>query len=153
MLRLPKTSPALKNLLKYKLGTVGRPSATRLSQRIRWAIETRGKKLPIEDWPWGSTGPTALTHFVKKTGEIKNAQPVEAFYPVDWKKLDLIVNNNVNSIDALEDSYGIHLWGKYIRNKLKEMQGHPEEGSILHQLLARHGLASMKAHNLAHIDG
>lgn len=140
VLRLPHDSPALKRLLQYRPDSVGRPLAAAWKRRLKWLVQMRGRAAPIEYWPWGATGPTAVTYHMRKTGEIAQALPVAAFYPIGWQQLDRLVFNNGLTVNDFPHTYGIHLWGKFIRRALNKMGGVPERDSLLDQLLLKHDL-------------
>lgn len=140
VLRLPATSPALAELLRYGPDTYGRPWAAPWPRRLRWLVSMRGRKAPVTDWPWGSTGPTAVTYYMRKTGEIEHALPVAAFYPIPWTEVEKLIMDNGLSIDDFPQTYGIHLWGKFIHRALQQIGGQPQPGSILAQLMQRHGV-------------
>lgn len=140
VLRLPLQSPALRGLLSMGPDTVGRPLAAPLLRRLRWIARMRGKTAPIEAWPWGATGPTALTYYMRRSGEITHALPVSAFYPLGWQEVDRLVKAGPLTPDSFPQSYGIRLWGKFIHRALRGMGGRPETGSLLDQLLTRHSI-------------
>lgn len=142
VLRLPHDSVALKRLLKYGPDTVGRPLAAPFLRRLRWLIKMRGRASPIESWPWGATGPTAVTYQMRKSGEISHALPVEAFYPIGWQEVDRLVKARKLEPEDFPRSYGIHLWGKFIHRALDEMGGRPEEGSLLERLYVKHSIGA-----------
>lgn len=138
VLGLPAQSQTLRRLLKMTPETVA-PAATVFQPWWRsWIPRLRGYTMPIEDWPWGTTGPMALTHHLRHSGEISHALPPSAFYPIGWQEMDKLIKAGQLTLDDLRDSYGIHLWGKFIRQALQQTRGHPEEGSVLDQLLKRH---------------
>ena len=58
---MPKTSPALAELKRFKPGMRGiAPHITGL-RRLKYQIKTLGRGVPIEAWPWGSTGPPSAS--------------------------------------------------------------------------------------------
>lgn len=140
VLRLPSGSPALRKLLKFTPETVGRPLAAGWKRRLRWIVNMRGRSAPIENWPWGATGPTAVTYHLRRSGESDQAQPVNAFYPVAWNDTLKLLETSDLTPDNFPDSYGIHLWGKFIRRNLDRMGGKPKPDSLLDRLLLRHSV-------------
>ena len=120
VLKLPKNSPALVELLKYKENTRGYPPMLKGLRKFRYLAKSFGQGLPIEKWPWGSIGPRALTHFLRSTGEISKAQELAAFYPVPFEEARrFIMPGEISPLDISSDTYAVHLWGNSIRKILK----------------------------------
>lgn len=82
VLRLPLASATLRALLALGPDTVGFPDYLRGLERAKLWLRTLGRGTTIDRWPWGATGPKALTHALRQTGEIRHALPVAAFYAV-----------------------------------------------------------------------
>ncbi|MFV0292632.1 MAG: hypothetical protein ACK5II_05230 [Paracoccus sp. (in: a-proteobacteria)] len=82
VLRLPRNSPVLADLSDLKPGMRGIAPHIQGGRRLKYRIKTLGRGVPIEKWPWGSTGPRALTTFLRKHDELQYALPLEVLYPI-----------------------------------------------------------------------
>lgn len=82
VLRLPKDSPTLADLSRLTPDTRGIAPHIRGLRRAKYWVRTLGRGVPIDRWPWGSTGPRALTAYLRKHGEIVHALPMEVLYPI-----------------------------------------------------------------------
>nr|WP_111297723.1 hypothetical protein [Paracoccus saliphilus] len=82
VLRLPKSSATLADLSRLAPGTRGVAPHVGGLRRAKYWIKTLGRGVPIERWPWGSTGPRALTTFLRRHGEIRHALPQQVLYPI-----------------------------------------------------------------------
>lgn len=82
VLCLPAGSPTLARLREFCLDTRGVPQHVKGLRHVKHSVRTFGPDYRIEDWLRGSTGPRALIIYLKGTGEVRHALPVEAFYPV-----------------------------------------------------------------------
>ncbi|MEX2584059.1 MAG: hypothetical protein WD766_12330 [Gemmatimonadota bacterium] len=63
---------------------------------------------------WGeSAGPVGLTRALMHHDLLGCAKPPTAFYPInstDWRSI--FYRNDPNALDALDDSYAVHLWNE-----------------------------------------
>ena len=83
VLRLPRQSQGLRELLKIGPETKGIPPHLTGMRRFKYGLRNMiAGGLGIERWPWGATGPSFLSRTLLESGEISKAQPREAFYPV-----------------------------------------------------------------------
>ena len=89
--------------------------------------------LTIDQWPWGSIGPAAITHFLQQTGEIKHTLPMSAFYAVPLAQVERFVQPGaLQDSDIPDDAWALHLWGKELRQVLQhKYQGRIPAGSFL----------------------
>ncbi|WBU64214.1 hypothetical protein [Paracoccus aerodenitrificans] len=119
VLRMPKDSPALAELLKFKPGMRGiAPHITGL-RRLKYRIRTLGQGVPIEEWPWGSTGPRALSAYLRRHDEMKYAMPVETFYPIVPADCERFVAPAALSDDDFgPGTYGVHLSASNVQKVL-----------------------------------
>jgi hypothetical protein len=121
VLRLPENSPALKELLQYKITSHGYPPYMKLSRKIKYFFKSLGSGLPIEKWPWGSIGPRALTFHLTKTDEIVHALPILAFYPVPFENAELfLIPGKITDADFNSETYAVHFWGNSIRKLIQQ---------------------------------
>jgi hypothetical protein len=133
ILRLPRTSPTLAELLKFTAETRGLPPHFAGLRRFRYWIRSFGRGLTIDRWPWASTGPRALTRFLKQTGEISHALPVSAFYTVPFEDARrFVVPGALALADLPADAWAVHLWGSNLRKVIDtEFGGKVPAGSFL----------------------
>lgn len=139
ILRLPKTSPALEDLCRFACGTRGvAPHITGL-RRLKYWVRTLGRGEPIEQWPWGSTGPRALSVFLRRHGEIGHALPTEAFYLIAPDQCRRFLEpHGLADADFGPGTYGIHLSASNLNKVLKaEFGGVIPPESFLGQHLAQ----------------
>ncbi|MFV2035516.1 MAG: hypothetical protein ACC631_10510 [Halocynthiibacter sp.] len=140
VLRLPKASPALQKLARFRPDSIGYPPFTSFKKGLKWYLRTFGLRQPIERWPWGSTGPRALTHYLRQTGEIKHALPRAAFFPFSWRELDRMLEPGAVSLSDLDETtYGVHLWGKFLHQHIAgKYGGEIPPGSLIDQMFVRY---------------
>ncbi|MDO5631978.1 MAG: glycosyltransferase family 2 protein [Paracoccus sp. (in: a-proteobacteria)] len=95
-------------------------------KRMQTALDT-GETLNLGDLPWGATGPVALTHFAKETGELAHAQPTHVFFPISFQQRKLLTENA--SLDRATQLIGqdkvlaVHLYSRWMRKYTKGMRG------------------------------
>lgn len=136
VLRLPTRSAALAHLSRLNVDTRGYPPFLTGFRRFRYMAKSFGMGLHISDWPWGSIGPRALTHYLKETGEIVHALPVEAFYPIAYQQAERFAQPHDLSLDSFApDTYAVHLWGKALRQHIQEERGVIARDSFLHDAM------------------
>ena len=117
VLRLPPDAPMLGALLEqFEERTV--PRALPWYRRAPFAArKLLTGKVDLARTPWGTTGPYALTRFVKEFGLSAEALPTEVFYPVEWRRADWIIDPAVTLADVTtERTVAIHLWNECIRS-------------------------------------
>jgi hypothetical protein len=116
VLRLPRESPTLRQLLRYDAAYVGYPPHLGRFRRWKYVARSLGRGLPITKWPWGSLGPRALTHHMRENGEAVHALPVQAFYPVPMAKVDwLLLPGRLQRSSFGPESMAVHVWGSHLR--------------------------------------
>ncbi|MBA4490617.1 hypothetical protein [Paracoccus sp. S1E-3] len=119
VLRMPHSSPALADLKCFRPGMRGiAPHITGL-RRLKYQIGTLGRGVPIEAWPWGSTGPRALSAYLRRHDEIKYALPIETFYPILPTDCERFVAPGAPSdADFGPATYGVHLSASNVQKVL-----------------------------------
>lgn len=140
VLRLPRESLALNQLQSLCLIRHGVPPFLTGGKKFKYWVKNllQKKGLSIEDWPWGSFGPSALTNFLANSGEIAYAFPRECFYPLSATQIGKVLQPGALSLNSFNpETYGIHLWGKKLRLLLQaEGESGVLEGSLLAELLS-----------------
>lgn len=143
VLGLPPDSETLRALLDFTsdpfaIPTWYGPDYVRELQARRDA----GDPVPAGEMPWGVWGPHALTHFLKKTGEIRFSMPRETLYPFRYRDRGKMLKRGVDA-DAFitPDTYSVHFYGRRMRRRLVERDGGvPKRFSLVGKLLHRHGI-------------
>lgn len=124
VLGLPKDSPALAALAELRPTTVGFPPDVRWDKRLWMSLVSGGKGVPIGTWPHTTTGPRALTHHLKATGEITRALPMETFYPFAWNEVDRFTTpGRLRPSDIPKACVALHLWGFHIKRRIRRRHG------------------------------
>ena len=133
VLRLPRDSLALQQLLQYQPSTRGYPPFFSRSRRVKYWIKSGGRTPHITRWPWGAIGPRGLTYHLNQTGEIRHALPQAVFYSVSSAEVLRLITapDCIGSLQFPEQSRYLHLWGKQLRIALTLQELHP--GSFLAQ--------------------
>ncbi|HEV2865715.1 MAG TPA: hypothetical protein VGX37_04315, partial [Allosphingosinicella sp.] len=80
----------------------------------RWRLWRTGRT-GIEQMPWGSAGPRALTHVARKLGLDRWALPPSVLYPVHWRDAQWI-RDPARTLDEVvrADTIAVHLWNHCI---------------------------------------
>ena len=106
-----------------------------------------GTPVHMTEQQWGFTGPASVTHFLVETGEIDNALPEPAFYPVSFKHRNHMIMSRFSVEDRFtDDTCGVHFWARRMKPRLAEKENNvPRTGSFMHGLLARHDIDPSKA--------
>ena len=132
ILRIPAQSPLLPPLLELferKRMPSWIPWRFYLPTVVRELFSGRGD---LSRWPFGTTGPFALTAAAKRLGLSSEAFPKEVFNPVRWQSAAWIVDPAI-SLESVttERSVAVHLWNECIRDFKNEPA---PVGSFLHRL-------------------
>lgn len=137
VLRVPKGSATLRELLVLNETTKGIPPHLKGMRKLKYSIRDKlAGGLSIERWPWGATGPQLLTKCLKESGEIVNALPVNTFYSVPlsdaWKFCEPM---GFNREQATSDAYAVHVWANVLRPYVKEKYDgkFPKESFIMQE--------------------
>jgi predicted methyltransferase len=106
-----------------------------------------GNPVHVGEQSWGVWGPQALTHFLHKTGEHKYAMPVDALFPVSFKKRRMMLKPNTDLSNYITDNtLSIHFWGRRMRMRIIEREGgEPHPDSLIGKLIKKHGIVPSDA--------
>ncbi|MGB0505427.1 MAG: hypothetical protein ACPGGK_04455 [Pikeienuella sp.] len=143
VLGLPPDSDTLRELLEFTSDEFSIPDwyDEELKAEYRAAAEA-GKPVHAGEMRWGVWGPHAVTHFLKKTGEIKYALPQSGLYPFTFKERRLMLRPGYDVTRKIaDDTFSIHFYGRRMRKRIIEAEGgapHPE--SLIGRLLTEHGV-------------
>jgi len=100
ILKLPSGSPALDSLLAIKDSRALIPywfskrhqSYYRIRARLGWPVR-------LQDMPWGTTGPFALTWYLKEHGLDIHAATIDTFYPLHFGQIPLLLDPDLTIED------------------------------------------------------
>lgn len=111
------------------------------------AKKQAGNPVHVGEQKWGVWGPQALTHFLHKTGEHKHAMPIEALFPVSFKKRRLMLKPDLDLSHYITDNtLSIHFWGRRMRMRIIEAEGgEPHPDSLIGKLIKKHGIVPSDA--------
>lgn len=82
--------------------------------RLQWL---RGPAPPValEDLPWGTAGPRALTYYAEQCGIEHLASPVDRFYPVHWTQLELLLDPDLTLEELITHrTDALHLYSSIV---------------------------------------
>lgn len=144
VLGLPPDSETLAALLDFTSDEFAIPEwFSAASQAELRAARDAGRPVHVSDMPWGVWGPAAITHYLKKTGEVRFALPQVALYPIHFKDRALMLRPSVEMESFVtEETFSIHFYGRRMRARIlaKETSGVPRPRSIVGRLLKKHGI-------------
>lgn len=144
VMRLPSDSATLAGLMDfiadpYAIGPwLKRPQRAELE-----AAKAAGQPVHFSEQAWGLTGPAALTHYLKESGEWDHALPQDAFYPVPFPERNKIIRTHgqIEQNFLTAQTYAVHLWARRMKPRLAEQENNrPRPGSYLAKALTRHGI-------------
>lgn len=119
VLRLPRNSPSLTELLRYTPEHRGYPPFFSPGQKLRYWLKSGGRKPAITHWPWGAIGPRGLSYHLQKNQETQHALGEQAFYPVSLHQLaQLSTPHALQREDLPSDTYAVHLWASHLKKHL-----------------------------------
>ena len=142
-LGLPAGSPALAALLAFCDDPSPVPPWYPAKEQARLhALRAEGRPVGAGDLPWGVWGPDALTHFLRETGEIAQALPQAAFYPIPFPdRRDLLAPGDPVEARLGRECLGVHLWNRRLRRRLITHHGGlPDPDSFVGRALRRYGI-------------
>lgn len=158
ILGMPSDSALLREMLEF---TDDRYSiapfiAKRKQQEYRDAADA-GNPVHITQQPWGVWGPMMVTHYVHKLGLADKVQPIDAFYPVNFReRTKFLRDSSVVQNVLTEDTTALHLWASNKKQIGNFHHGLPPKGSYLEKLVKEHeiepALAPVKGRGNAVFD-
>ncbi|MGB0505428.1 MAG: glycosyltransferase family 2 protein [Pikeienuella sp.] len=148
VLGLPPDSETLRELLEFTSDEFAIPEWLNEETKAEYrAAKERGEPVHAGEMKWGVWGPHAVTHFLKKTGEIKYALPRHALYPFSFKERRKMLKRETKTDDfVFDDTYSIHFYGRRMRKRIVEAEGGvPRRWSPIGRLLKKHGVDPLAA--------
>ncbi len=142
VLRLPRSSPTLADLIAFCEDPAPIPPFLARGRRARLRIRRAlGLPVKVEDLPWGVWGPRALTWFLTRNGEDERAAAPEAFYPIPYGQLSLLLAPEAEAAGRFStETRAVHLYHERLRRML-DGEDVPA-GSFLGEIARRHGMAA-----------
>ncbi|MGB3148478.1 MAG: hypothetical protein WBA91_12080 [Paracoccaceae bacterium] len=156
VLGLPRDSQTLAALLDYTSDEYAIPEWYGPDYQAELeAARDAGNPVHAGEQPWGVWGPHALTHFLKKTGEVRHAMDSVALYPFAYRDRALMTRPGFDVSPYVTDrTYSIHLYGRRMRARIVEkFDGVPKPRSLVGQLLKLHRIDPTLAPIPAKIHG
>lgn len=119
ILQIPQHSPLLADLLAFVNADPVIPPWWPLDEQERQQkLAMQGRALKLEDMPWGTAGPKALTHFIGKNGLTAEVTPREVFYPLHWSEAGrLFLPDGRVEENFTPQTRAIHLWNAMIQRQ------------------------------------
>ena len=142
VLRLPKSSPALRRWLDFVAAVPCIPPwwdrPTRHAYRRLY-----GKKTPFHTLPLGVIGPLAAYHFMEESGEIDKVLPERELYalPFSSRREWFVEDTGQLEEHGWRSRTSIHFFSSIVRPRLSRSGGRILKDSFFGNLLVRHGLA------------
>jgi hypothetical protein len=144
VMRLPSDSATLKGLMDfisdpYAIGAWLKPE----QQTELQMLKDRGEPVHFSEQAWGLTGPAALSHYLRETGEWEHVLPRTAFYPVSFKDRNKMLRSrfNIDKDFLTPDTYAVHMWARRMKPRLEEAENNrPRRGSYMDNALKKHGI-------------
>jgi hypothetical protein len=116
----------------------------RLKRRARQRI-ARGESWGIEALPWECSGPRALAHFLRQSGEADHAMAYDTFYPLRPEELWKLHAPFVLTEDIERPGvHSVHIYGHQKKIMALGMAGLPRPDSYLARLCDRHQIDPAK---------
>lgn len=144
VLGLPRDSATLRELIAFTDDPHAIPDwfSDTLKAELRTA-QAHGEPRHAGEMSWGVWGPQALTHFLRKTGEVRHSLPRHALYPFSFRQRRMMLKPGLDTAPyILPGTFSIHFYGRRMRKRLieKEPGGVPHPDSLMGRLLAKHGI-------------
>ena len=139
---LPKDSTTLRLMLDFITSeNPSQPWRGPHLQRVNRRRAEEGETWGIETLPWGCSGPKALTHFLKQSGEDHHAMTSDTFYPLAPEELwKLHLPQIATELIERDGVHSVHIYGHQKKIIANTMSGLPRDGSYLSRLCERHSI-------------
>lgn len=140
ILGMPSDSDLLAEMLdftddRYSIA----PFIAKKKQQDYKAAAANGEPVHITQQPWGVWGPMMVTHYVHKLGLQRHVQPIDAFYPVNFReRTEFLQPASVVEGKLSDNTTALHLWASNKRQIGNFHNGLPPVGSYLEKLVNQH---------------
>jgi Alpha 1,4-glycosyltransferase conserved region len=109
---------------------------TQEEQELQKNLYLNGQHRILEDLPWATIGPKAITYFAKKMGIDHLAKPCDVFYPIHWTSAKKLFDPNFDYKQLItENTLTVHMWNHLIKD-LKSNS--PQPGSFIYNVCVKH---------------
>ena len=134
VLKLPVNCPALRDLLAIKDKRHFSPPWQSWRRRLKWRLQSPLGRGRLSDLPYGTTGPDAVTWYLRRHRLEERARAEDVFYPVSPYEIGKVLDPDL-PIEKLitENTLALHLYNEALR---KVPTDNPPAGSALHHILA-----------------
>jgi hypothetical protein len=135
ILKLPIDCPALVELRSIKNSLTFKPwHKGGVRRRISRWLKGKRPATSLEDLSWGTTGPVALTYYLKKHGLAHLASPIDRFYPVHYTCVPLLFDPALSLKDiTTHRTDALHLYQSNFWRSSRELE--IPKGSPIWELL------------------
>ena len=119
VLKLPPDSPTLTALCAIKDTPDFAPPWEKPAKprRLAW-LRGRVPAPSLEDLPWASIGPHALSYYAEQHGIADRAAPIDRFYPVPWMQLELLFDPGLSLQELVTHrSDTVHLYNSTLTRR------------------------------------
>jgi Alpha 1,4-glycosyltransferase conserved region len=122
VLQIPQKSPLLADLLAFvSSNPVVPPWWTPYKRLGRRILGMQGRAPKLEDLPWGTAGPLALTHYIKKNRLTAHAAEPDVFFPIHWSQAEEIFAPDAAVRSRFTSrTKTVHLWNAKIQHRKEE---------------------------------
>ena len=119
VLHIPQNSPLLTDLLVFvSSNPVVPPWWTPYKRLRRRIVAMLGRAPKLEDLPWGTVGPRALTYYIKKNRLTAHAVDPDVFYPIHWSQAeDIFAPDAAVQSRFTSRTKTVHLWNARIEHR------------------------------------
>ena len=118
VLKIPADSVALDGLCALKDQKAFIPPWFSKGRQLRYKLRAMaGNPVPIQNMPWGSTGPEAVTWYLTQADIIKHAAPIDFYYPVHFGQAALFLERGLSVADLITPrTHLLHLYNEKIKH-------------------------------------
>jgi hypothetical protein len=139
VLHIPRSSELLNDLIAFvnadPIVPPWWPSDEQDRQRM---LSKEGRALPLQEMPWATAGPKALTYFAKKNDLLRHASDPAVFYPVHWRKAGDLFAPDANVWRVITpETRTVHLWNHLIE---KQKRSPPKRSSFIADICNLQGI-------------
>lgn len=118
VLKVPSGSPMLADLCKIDDGFIPPWLGPRYKIAVKLRRALRASPPTLEDLPWGSAGPVAVTWYAKKHDVARFAKPKEVFYPLASSEMARLFQPHVAIADLVSpQTKTVHLYNEYFKRR------------------------------------
>jgi hypothetical protein len=130
VLHIPSTSQLLVDLVAFVNADPVVPPWWPYDEQDRQRLRAQqGCALTLEEMPWATAGPKALTYFAKKNNLLMHAAPPAVFYPVPWTSAYELFSPEANVWSAITpETITVHLWNHIVE---KQKRSEPRHSSFV----------------------